>query len=176
MPNETVGYVISIILVLLVIKHVPGQRLNTFNLLYPLVLVAAAAAYYLRSIPTAGNDTRLYAILIITGLILGIANALASKVYFQTPQVIVARAGFIAAVLWIIGMTARSVFVYWAQHGGEPAITTYSIQHRITGTAAWTAALVFMLMVEVLSRLAALRVRRSLLRQTTLASMPTTAD
>jgi hypothetical protein len=121
--------------------------------------VGAAAAYYLRSIPTAGHDVSLYAVLIGIGLLLGLGNGLFSKVYEKSAGKIFAQSGLIAALFWIIGMAARSVFIYYADHGGAHELATFSRNHEITGAAAWTAGLVFMALVEVLIRLAVLRIR-----------------
>jgi hypothetical protein len=159
MSNDAVGYLISLVLVLFVIRQVRGLVVDTFNLLLPLVLVGAAAAYYLRSVPSVGNDITLDAVLIVVGLLLGIGNGLFTRVYRISPKKILAKSGFIAAALWIVGMGARSVFVYEADHGGAHSIASFSEKHRITGAAAWTAALVFMALAEVLARLVILRIK-----------------
>jgi hypothetical protein len=44
------GYIVNAILVLLVIRQIRGGRLDLRNLVLPVVLVAAAAAYYLRTV------------------------------------------------------------------------------------------------------------------------------
>jgi hypothetical protein len=45
------------------------------------------------------------------------------------------------------------VFYFAATHGAGPAIAAFSIAHHITGSAAWTAALVMMALADVLTRL-----------------------
>jgi hypothetical protein len=41
----------------------------------------------------------------------------------------------------------------------DPAIAAFSISHHITGSAAWTAALVMMALADVLTRLAVVWIR-----------------
>ncbi len=49
-------YIINIGLVALVILQIRGSRLDWKTALRPVILVAAAAVYYLRGIPASGND------------------------------------------------------------------------------------------------------------------------
>ena len=55
--------------------------------------------------------------------------------------------------MWIAGVGARMVFYFAATHGAGPAIAAFSIAHHITGSAAWTAALVMMALADVTARL-----------------------
>lgn len=64
-----------------------------------------------------------------------------------------------AAALWVAGMAARTGFEYVATHSGAHAITASSRGNSITGTDAWTAALLFMALAQVLVRLETVRVR-----------------
>jgi hypothetical protein len=155
----TTDYLISAVLVLLVIPQIRGMRVNLHSLLLPLVAVGAAAAYYLKSIPTSGHDVGLDLALGVVGVALGILCGLTTRVFPDAQGHLVAKAGVAAAVLWILGMAARTVFVYEANHGGQHAIVTFSINNHITGSAAWTAALVFMALVQVLARLVVVRVK-----------------
>jgi hypothetical protein len=51
------------------------------------------------------------------------------------------------------------VFYFAATHGAGPAIAAFSIAHHITGSAAWTAALVMMALADVLTRLVVIYLR-----------------
>jgi glycerol-3-phosphate acyltransferase PlsY len=73
--------------------------------------------------------------------------------------VALARAGVVAAILWIVGIGARLGFALYSSHGGGPAIARFSVAHDITSSAAWVAALVMMALAEVIARLVTLRVR-----------------
>ena len=155
----TTDYLISAVLVLLVIPQVRGTRLNLRNLLLPLVLVGAAAAYYLKTVPTQGHDVALDVATVLVGVLIGAACAYTTRLRRQSGGAVVAKAGFIAALLWIVGMAARTGFAYEANHGGRTAIVDFSRTEHITGASAWTAALVLMALAQVVARLVLLRVR-----------------
>jgi hypothetical protein len=166
------GYIINAILVLLVLRQIRETRLGLLNLILPVLLVAGAAAYYLRSIPTAGNDLALELTLAATGAVLGALCAVATRVRRGPDGVALARAGWIAAILWIVGIGARMGFAYASDHGGGPAVARFSVAHSITSADAWVAALVLMALAEVIARLAVLRLRA---RQLPAASVPAPA-
>jgi peptidoglycan/LPS O-acetylase OafA/YrhL len=153
------GYIISFILVLLVLRQIRETRLGLTSLVLPVVLVAGAAAYYLRSVPTAGNDIALDLTLAATGAALGIMCALATRMRRGSDGVALARAGWLAAILWIAGIGCRMGFAFFDDHGAGPAIARFSVAHRITSADAWVAALVIMALAEVITRLIVLRLR-----------------
>ena len=71
------------------------------------------------------------------------------------------RAGWVAAILWVVGIGARMGFAYATSHGAGPAIERFSIGHSITSVDAWVAALFMMALAEVVTRLAVLWLRSS---------------
>ncbi len=152
-------YIINAILVLLVLRQIRENRLGLTSLVLPVVLVGAAAAYYLRSVPTAGNDVAFDVVLAVIGATLGTLCALATHLRRGPDGAALARAGFAAAILWIIGIGSRIGFALWSSHGGAPAIERFSIAHSITSPSAWVAAIVMMALAEVLFRTAVLRLR-----------------
>jgi hypothetical protein len=152
-------YIINAILVLLVLRQIRENRLDLASLVLPVVLVGAAAAYYLHAVPTAGNDTSLDLALAAAGAILGAACALATRMRRGADGVALARAGVVAAILWIVGIGARTGFALYSSHGGGPAVARFSVAHDITSSAAWVAALVMMALAEVVARTVTLRVR-----------------
>jgi hypothetical protein len=153
------GYIINSILVLLVVRQIRQTRLGLVNLILPVLLVAGAAAYYLRSVPTAGNDLALDITLAAVGAVLGALCAVATRIRRGADGVALARAGWIAAILWVVGIGARMAFAYASDHGSGPAIARFSAAHSITSADAWVAALVMMALAEVIARLAVLRLR-----------------
>ena len=155
----TTDYLISAVLVLLVIPQVRGMRIGLRSLLLPLVAVGGAAAYYLKSVPTSGHDLALDLATGAVGLALGILCGLFTRVYPDGKGSLISKAGVAAAILWIVGMAARTGFAYEANHGGAHAIYTFSVNNQITGADAWTAALVLMALVQVLARLVVIRVK-----------------
>lgn len=155
----TTDYIIAAILVLLVIPQVRGVRLTLRSLALPIVAVAAAAAYYLKSVPTQGNDVVLDVLGLAAGLILGIGCGLTTRLFRDREGFMVAKAGLVAALLWIVGMASRTGFEYAATHNGEHAIADFSRSNSITGADAWTAALLLMALAQVLARTATIRIR-----------------
>jgi len=155
----TTDYLINIALILVVFMQIRERRLGLRSVLLPVALVAFAAENYLHTIPTSGNDLLLIAVLIAAGATLGTLAGLAMKMRVDGEGATFARAGFIAAALWVLGIGARMAFVLASEHGAGHAITQFSINNRISGSAAWTAALVLMAFAEVLARLAAIQIR-----------------
>ena len=155
----TTDYLISVALVLLVIPQIRGTRQTLRNVLLPVVVVAAAAAYYLKSFPTQGHDVQLDIVGLVAGAFLGIACGATTRLSTASDGVALAKAGAVAATLWIVGMASRAGFEYWATHKGAATIAQFSRDNLITGAAAWTAALLLMALAQVLCRLAVVRIK-----------------
>lgn len=171
-PMTTTDYLISAALVLLVIPQMRGRKLDLRSLLLPLVAVGAAAAYYLKSVPTIGHDLALDMALGALGVALGVLCGLTTRVFRNGDGAVMSKAGLVAGLLWIVGMASRTAFVYEANHGGAHAVDTFSRTNQITGSAAWTAALVLMALAEVLARMATVRIKAATLAP---AAAPATA-
>jgi hypothetical protein len=77
-----------------------------------------------------------------------------------------AKAGVIAAALWIIGIGSRLGFEEYWSHGGTHAIVNFSIAHDITSQNAWIAGLILMALAEVIARLVVIRIRGARTRET----------
>jgi hypothetical protein len=144
-------YLLNIGLIGLVLLQVRGRRLDRRALVLPLALVAWAAAQYLHGIPTAGNDLALVAALAVAGLGLGTSSALLTSLEPGRDGIPMARAGLLAATLWVLGIGARMAFSLYAQHGGAGVIGRFSISHHLT-PQAWVSGLVLMAFAEVVSR------------------------
>lgn len=170
----TTDYLIAAALILVVIPQIRGMRLTVRSLVMPIVLVGAAAAYYLKSVPTQGNDVLLDVLCVAAGAALGIGCGLATRLVRGSDGVLIAKAGLVAALLWIVGMAARTGFEYAATHGGAHAIADFSRSNSITGADAWTAALLLMALVQVLSRTAVVRLRAA--RRANVGRQPALVD
>ena len=155
----TTDYIINIALIALVILQIRGSRLDMKTLIRPVILVAAAALYYLRGFPTGGHDLPLYVVLGGLGLVLGVACGATTRVWRASDGFGYAKAGVIAAALWVIGIGSRLAFEEFATHGGGRDILNFSVAHDITSQNAWVAGLVLMALIEVLSRTVTIRVR-----------------
>jgi hypothetical protein len=156
---STTDYVINFALIALVILQVRGSRLDMKSAIGPVILVAAAAAYYLRGFPAGGNDVLLYVILGGLGLLLGTACGATTRVWRAGDGSGYAKAGVAAAAFWVIGIGSRLAFEEFATHGGGADIASFSVAHDITSQDAWVAGLVLMALAEVLSRLVTIRYR-----------------
>ena len=152
-------YAIDIVLIGLVAFQIHGMRLTRRALILPLVLVGIVAMNYLKTIPTAGNDIFLILGLTAIGAVLGSLAGLLTSVRQDSSGIPVAKAGILAAILWVLGVGSRSAFQLYVSHGGFPAVAHFSAAHDITSGAAWTAAMVLMALAEVVCRHAAIVVR-----------------
>jgi hypothetical protein len=159
-------YLINFVLIGLVVLQIRGSRLDLKTALRPVLLVAAAAAYYLRGFPTGGNDISLYVILGGVGLVLGVACGATTRVWRADDGTGYAKAGVVAAAFWVIGIGSRLGFEEFVTHGGSADIVNFSIAHDITSQNAWVAGLVLMALAEVIARLVAIRVRGARTRET----------
>lgn len=162
----TTDYLINIVLIGLVILQIRGSRLDRWTALRPVIIVAAAAAYYLRGFPTAGHDILLYVILGGSGLVLGIACGATTRVWRADDGFAYAKAGVLAAAFWVIGIGSRLAFEEFVTHGGNKDIVNFSVTHDITSQNAWVVGLVLMALAEVLARLVTIRARAARTRET----------
>jgi hypothetical protein len=165
-------YAVNAILVLLVLRQLRETRLTWQILLLPVLIVIGAAAYYLRSVPTAGNDLLLVVALAAIGAALGGLCALFTHLRRGADGTPLSRAGWAAAIFWVVGIGARMGFAYAASHGAGPAIGRFSVGHSITTVDAWVAALFLMALAEVVTRLAVLWIRSRRLPAATAAPAP----
>ena len=156
---NTTDYLINAALVLLVLRQIRETRLTWQILLLPVLIVIGAACYYLRSVPTAGNDLLLDLTLAAAGATLGGLCALFTHLRRSADGTPLSRAGWVAAILWVVGISARMGFAWATSHGAAPAIGRFSIAHSITSVDAWVAALFLMALAEVVTRLAVLWAR-----------------
>jgi hypothetical protein len=162
----TTDYIVNGLLIALVIRQILGKKLTAFGLIWPVGVVVWAGYSYLHGIPTAGNDVVLVMTGITVGATLGVLCGAYTHLHPQANGTFLAKAGFVAAALWIVGVGSRLAFELYATHGGGASIAHFSANHSITSTEAWTSALILMAFAEVLSRTGVLawRARSSLAR------------
>ena len=152
-------YLINALLILLVVRQIREHQLDLRALAVPVLAVAAAAVMFLHSVPGSGSDITLDLLAVSAGAATGAIGGLATRLRPGADGRPLGRAGVLAAGMWIAGVGARMVFYFAATHGAGPAIARFSIAHHITGSAAWTAALVMMALADVLTRLAVVYLR-----------------
>ncbi len=160
----TSDYIIDSLLVLLVLLQIKEKPLTTKSLIRPLVIIGVAVMNYLHGIPTAGNDLVLVAALATLGSLIGITSAYTLKMRVGDGGEVLARAGWVSAFFWVLGMGSRFAFIFWITHGGAGTITHFSAQHSITSQEAWTVALLAMAVFEVVGRTLFVALRRTQLQ------------
>jgi hypothetical protein len=150
-PMTITEYLMNIALVSLVVLQIRGHKITVARLLVPVVMTVWFCSQILHTIPTAGNDEVLEGSLALVGAGLGVSAGLATSIR-RLGAGAFAKAGAVAAVLWVAGVGARVAFSVWVTNGGQPTITRFSVAHHITSGHAWAAAFILMAMVEVTSR------------------------
>jgi hypothetical protein len=153
-------YLLDSTLVLLVLLQLKERPLTTKTLVRPLVIVSIAVVNYLHGIPTGGNDLVLIGALALLGGLIGTASAQTVQMRRSADGTVLARAGWLSAFFWVLGMGSRFAFIVWINHSGMGSLATFSAQHHITGAEAWTVALLAMAVSEVVSRTVVLAARR----------------
>lgn len=169
---STTQWILSIVLLAWALVRNLGTRevaLGTF--VVPLVIVAAAASFFLFPLPAAGNDLELVLAFGAIGVLLGLAASAATRLHHRDGT-LVATAGPAFALLWLVMIGGRIVFAEWATGTGARAVGMFSREHAITGADAWTAAFVVMALGMVLARTVALAIRT---RRTSLRTAPAAA-
>jgi uncharacterized membrane protein YhhN len=168
-------WIIDIALVLIVFRQLREVRLTIRTLLLPLVLMGWAASNYLHSVPTAGNDLALIAIMTVIGVAFGLAGGLLTRVRSSAGKVYI-KATVGAAALWVISMGFRLAFEVWASHpAGTAHLASFSAAHHITSGQAWVAALLLMAFGEVIFRLGTIIIRGQILSSRALEDETRTA-
>ncbi len=152
-------WLISAALVAAVVRQLRGRRLTTVALCWPVGLVLVAAAEYLRGLPADGTGLVLVLGAGVVGAALGVGCGRLTRLRRAPDRAVVAQATGLAALLWVVGMSARGGFALYAEHGGQAAIGRFSAAHALTGTV-WTDGLLLMALTEVLGRTATLAWRR----------------
>jgi hypothetical protein len=144
-------------------RNLGTRRVTRATFLVPLVVVAAAGAWFLRDLPTAGHDVGLELAGIAAGLVLGSLAAALTRMHRRQGHLVVS-AGTAFAAVWVATIGGRMVFAQWATHGGARTVGEFSMHHEITGADAWTAAFVLMALTMVATRLVVTAVQVSVRR------------
>jgi hypothetical protein len=154
----TFEYALNLSLVALVVLQIRGIKLTAAALVVPFAMTAWAASQILHTIPTGGNDVALEVAFGCAGAVLGVLAGLATSVR-RDGAAALAKAGAVAAVLWVAGIGARVGFSVWVQHGGAVDVRQFSLVHHITGGPAWGTGFVLMALSEVMCRTGVLYVK-----------------
>lgn len=111
------------------------------RVLLPLVIVGGFALYYLKAVPTSGNDGLFTLGGLVLGVVPGIAAAALMKVRLEAGRVIL-TAGIAYVALWVVVFGARFAFAYTATNSPDTLrqLFVWAYEHGITETG-WVAAL-----------------------------------
>jgi hypothetical protein len=136
------------------------RRLSLRRLLLPFLAVGIVGYHYLNSVPTVGGDLDFEVNLSIAGALCGVlaASLMTLERDAQTGR-IVTQAGVAYAALWVLVFGGRLAFAWAASNLWSHQVMQFSLQHAITGSAAWTAAFVLMALSMVLARTVVTAVR-----------------
>lgn len=156
---NTFDYILDSALVLIVVLQLRDRQLTVRQLIRPLVILGIAFASYLHTFPTSGNDLSLTAVFALVGGTIGVLSGVTVLMHRGEDGSVQFRSGPASAVFWVLGMGSRFAFVYWITHSGEATIARFSANHSITGSQAWTVALLMMAAFEVISRTAIMAFR-----------------
>ena len=143
----------GVLLAWVLLRNLGERRLRPALFVVPLLVVAVAAATFLRDLPTAGNDLTLELAGATAGLVLGTLATALTRLSRRDGDLVV-TAGLAFAALWVAVIGGRVLFAQWATHSGAATVGEFSLRHQITGADAWTAAFVLMALLMVLGRLA----------------------
>jgi hypothetical protein len=141
------------------LRNLGTRPVNRRVLGVPLVAVGVAAAFYLRSIPTAGNDVAMEFAGGTAGLVLGVLATATTRITRHADRRVTIHAGFWFAAIWVAAIGGRIAFAELATHAWAPAVARFSIAHQITGADAWRTTFVLMAVAMVLGRVASTVIR-----------------
>lgn len=130
----------------------------------PIALVLTVGFIFLRTVPTAGNDVGLEATLGFLGIAFGaLAGCLMAVRRDPEGGSLVTKAAAGYAAVWIAVIGGRILFAYGSDHWFAGEIATFSREHAVSGTNAWTAAFVIMAIAMVVARLVVTGFKASLI-------------
>ncbi len=156
---STTQWILSIaLLAWALLRNLGTRQVTRGTFLLPLVIVGAAASFFLFPLPTAGNDFDLVVAFGLVGVLFGLAAAAVTRLHHLDGR-LVATAGAGFAALWVAMIGGRIAFAEWANGAGARTVGMFSRDHAITGADAWTAAFVVMALGMVLARTVVLAVR-----------------
>jgi hypothetical protein len=135
------------------------RTISRFRILRPLILAVAIVPFFLEKVATHGGGLGVELAGVAAGLVGGVLAVLLMRVYRSAKTgrpVSSAKWGY--ALLWIVVIGARAVFSYGAHHWFSPQLGSWLATNSIPA-AAITDGLIFMAVVMLLTRTAALAAR-----------------
>jgi hypothetical protein len=147
-----------------------ARRIGPVRLLRPVTAAAVIVPLFVSQPVTHGTGLVVEIAGAVAGLLAGLAAAALMHVY-RSPETgkPVSRAGAPYAILWTAIVGARAAFSYGSVHWFNAPLVSWAVANQVT-VAAITDGLIFMAIVMVLVRTAALRLRASGLAAPALAA------
>lgn len=147
----------------LIATQVGRHRVTLHRFILPVAAVVFVGFQYLKGIPTAGGDLNFELILSLVGVGFGLVAAGCVRIERDPGSGrLMMRAGIAYALVWIVALGGRLAFAWAATHGWGRQVGEFSMQHAITGSAAWTAAFILMALAMVGTRTVVLGTRSML--------------
>jgi hypothetical protein len=139
----------------------PARKVGRMRLLRPVIAAAVIIPVFLDHPVTHGSGLAVEIAGIAAGVLGGLAAAALMRVY-RGPQTgkPVSRAGWPYAIFWTVIIGARAAFSYGAAHWFTGSIVAWAIANQVS-EAAITDGLIFMAIVMIIVRTAALAARAS---------------
>lgn len=162
-------WLISVALILVVVRQIRGRKVTLIGLFWPVPLVVWGAMTYVGGVPAYAADWTFVGADCAAGLALGVGCGLLTEVYLDG-GVVTARARWLAAALWIVGMSSRLAFGLFASNGGAAQIGELSEKLGIHSANTWASGLIAMALAEVVARSAVLFLRANRLHRTVTSS------
>jgi hypothetical protein len=156
---NTLSYILDSALVLIVLLQLRDRQMSIRQLIRPIVILSIAVVNYLHGFPTQGNDLELIAVFAVIGAVIGSLSGITVLMHRGENGSVLFRSGPASAFFWVLGMGSRFAFIYWSSHSGADSIARFTVHHSISGSEAWTVALLGMAVFEVVSRTAIMALR-----------------
>jgi hypothetical protein len=157
MSLETI--VVSLLLLWVVVRQFRGRVVTTWNLVWPVLLVLVVGLEYIHSFPINGNNLLVVIAGAAIGALLGGLCGAFTSLSRNAAGRLVARTTLLAALFWIVGISARLGFKLYLNHGGVRSLVQFDRLCHITSIDAWVAAALLMSLADVSGRAVTLLVR-----------------
>jgi hypothetical protein len=137
----------------------PARKIGRMRLLRPVIAAVVIIPIFISAPDLHGSSLAVELAGIAAGLLGGLAAAALMHVY-RSPATgrPVSRAGWGYGVFWTVVIGARAAFSYGAAHWFTAPLVTWAIANRVT-EAAITDGLIFMAVMMIIVRTAALGIR-----------------
>ncbi len=144
----------------IIATQVGRHTISPLHVITPILAVVGVSFTYLKGVPTVGGDLPFELICSLIGIAFGLLAASLVRVERDGRSgKLVTQAGVAYATVWAIVFGGRIAFGWAASNVWQHGVARFSMDHAITGEAAWTAAFVLMAIAMVAARTVVLAAR-----------------